>query len=92
MKLIHISGKSADFGKMDDYGKEVFKVSGGQHDGHTVTINTEKHNCGAGGEVVECSCGARWQSAMYGCWQQGHQRKEECDPTLKEMTTLKYKR
>jgi hypothetical protein len=92
MKLIFISGENADAGQFDDSGSAVYRVQGGKHDGHQVTISTEKHNCGAYGESVSCSCGGYWQSAMYGCWQQGHQRREEGDKSLREMTTLVYER
>ena len=45
-----------------------------------ITLIAEKHNCGAYGESVEDSDGnLLWQSAMSGCWQQGHQREERGD-------------
>jgi hypothetical protein len=87
MKLIFISGDGdvADAGQFDDSGSAIYRVQGGEHDGHKIVICTEKHNCGAYGESVSCSCGAYWQSAMYGCWQQGHQRQEEGDKSLQTM-------
>lgn len=89
-KLMRISGGLADAGEFDSSGLLVAKVKGGPHNGHTVEIDSDKHNCGAYGEAVTCSCGAYWQSAMHGCWQQGHQREEEGDTELAKMTTLEY--
>ena len=82
-KLLNWEGTYADFGQLDDAGKAFADVEGGPHDGHKVTIITEKHNCDACGWRIRCTCGARWQSSMNGCWQQGHQRKEEGDQMLK---------
>ena len=92
--LTNWQGTTADYGALDSYGEATAEVHGGDHDGHTVTITTEKHNCGACGESITCSCGARWQSAMNGCWQWGHQRCERGDAELKALThhTLPIKR
>ena len=84
--LIDWQGTYADCKELDSHGTATATVKGGPHDGHTVTIYTEKHNCGACGEGIECSCGERWQSAMHGCWQWGHQRQEEGDLALKALT------
>jgi len=90
-KLVWLSGQDADAGqKMDDNGESTWRVEGGPHDGHTVTVRTAKHNCGAYATDIDCSCGAGWSSAMNGCWQWGHQRDEEGDPTLAEMDTMAY--
>ena len=81
--LVNWEGSEADYGELDSLGTATATVKDGPHNGHTVTVYTEKHNCGAHGERIECSCGEWWQSAMYGCWQWGHQRQEAGDPTLK---------
>ena len=84
-KLVFVSGTIVDAGKFDDEGVAIYRVEGGLHDGHEITVMSEKHNCGAYGESVKCSCDASWQSAMYGCWQANHQREEGGDELLKEM-------
>jgi hypothetical protein len=91
-KLIFVSGNVADAGQFDDSGEAHYHVQGGEHDSHEVTIYTEKHNCGAYGESVNCSCGEAWQSSMHGCWQAGHQREEFGNPSLEEMMRLAYER
>lgn len=75
-------------GELDEEAKARFLICGGEHDDHIVTVLAEKHNCGAFGETVECQCGARWQSAMYGCWQHDHQRAEAGDPRLGQLLQL----
>ena len=90
-KLVQFEGLFADAGQLDDWGDAKAVVVGGPHDGHVVTIETEKHNCGAYGESVRCDCGDSWQSAMHGCWQHGHQREEGGDGELAEMMTLAYR-
>jgi len=86
VKLVLIGGNVANDGELDDEGEAVYRVQGGEHNEHVITICTEKHNCGAWGESVDCSCGESWQSSMWGCWQYGHQREETGNPSLKEMT------
>lgn len=94
-KLIY-SGNSADGSQLDDDGVLTARVVGGPHDGHTVTEYTYKYNCGAYEVNVECSCGERYENAMYGCWQYNHQRSERFVGAhageLKVMQTLEYKR
>lgn len=85
-----LMGRVSDAGAMDDIGVAIYVAIGGLHDGHIVKIDTEKHGCGAYGEHIQCSCGAKWKSAMNGCWQCDHQREETGDLSLKEMTTLAY--
>lgn len=87
-KLVFVGGNTADAGKLADSGEAVYLVQGGEHDGHVIVVRTEKYNCGAYGEEINCSCGAAWLSAMTGCWQAGHQRKESGDSSLEEMTRL----
>jgi hypothetical protein len=82
MNTIRISGKPADAGQLDSRGKEVVKYIDGPHKGHTATVRTDKYNCGAWSEEITCSCDAKWENAMNGCWQQGHQREEWGDATL----------
>ena len=80
--IVWLSGEPADAGELDSDGEEMYAVHGGPHDGHTIQVHTEKHNCGAWGAGITCSCRAFYQSSMNGCWQQGHQRKEAGDYTL----------
>jgi len=82
IKFELLEGQEADAGILDDSGVESVLIHGGSHDGHTAAVCTEKHNCGGYGTSIKCSCGASWQSAMYGCWQHGHQRGEEGDQEL----------
>ena len=84
-KLVNVQGNEADYGELDSQGEYTAIVSGGEHDNHQVKVLTEKHNCGACGQSVECSCGNYWQSAMNGCWQQGHQRQESGDLSLAQL-------
>ena len=84
-KLVNRQGVEANFGQLDSQGLETATVAGGPHDGHAVKIATEKHNCGACGWTISCSCGAFWQSDMNGCWQWGHQRREEGDDSLRAL-------
>ena len=88
--LVFVEGQEADAGQLDDWGEAKAVVVGGIHTGHTVTMYTEKHNCGAYGTEIKCSCGAAWQSAMHGCWQQGHQREKEGDLDLATLTSMEY--
>jgi len=88
--LVFVEGSIADAGLLEHYGEAKAVVVGGKHDGHIVEIHTHKHNCGAYGEEIACSCGSEWQNAMNGCWQQQHQRQEEGDSTLADMMTLDY--
>lgn len=80
--LEYVNGRIADGGQMDDSSEATFMILDGQHKGHTLVVNTAKHNCGAYGESMLCSCGAHWNNAMNGCWQAGHQRREEGDRRL----------
>jgi len=91
-RLVNIEGRSADFGKLDDYGQWTATVVGGPRDSHEVTVMEEKHNCGAHGITVKCSCGVQFQTAMNGCWQQGHQRPKKGDLELEKMLTTEYGR
>ena len=90
-RLLNRQGRGADLSKLDSRGRWTATVEGGPHDGHTIVVKEEKHNCGAYGTKVECSCGARWQSAMNGCWQAGHQRQEAGDAELAAMMTMEYR-
>lgn len=83
--LIGIQGDEADYSQLDSQGEYTATVEGGDHDGHQVTVFTEKHNCGAYGEIITCSCGEQYQSAMNGCWQQNHQRHEEGSESLRSI-------
>lgn len=88
--LKKVSGRIADAGKFEDEGIASGIVTKGPHEGHTVMLHTAKYNCGAWSEEIYCSCGGAWCNAMYGCWQYNHQRKEEGDPTLKELVNYFY--
>lgn len=88
--LVFVAGSEADGGQLDDYGQAMAVVVGGEHSAHTVEITTEKHNCGAYGSAIVCSCGAKWQSAMYGCWQYNHQRAENGDKELAALNTMEH--
>ena len=89
-KLILVSGTVADGSEFDDSGRATYRVEGGNHDGHTVTIDTAKYNCGVYAVDIICSCGKSWQNGMSGCWQYGHQRRENGDPEIGAMETLEY--
>lgn len=84
-QLTNKQGTYADFGQLDSQGCMTAMVEGGPHGGHTVTIASEKHNCGACGYTISCSCGGFWQSSMNGCWQRSHQREEEGDKSLEAL-------
>lgn len=81
-KVKVLGGTEADASQLDDFGEMQVEYATGPHKGHKATLYTEKHNCGAYGESIVCECGATWESAMYGCWQQGHQREESGDESL----------
>lgn len=79
-RLCKISGTSADSGEVYDRGEEVFIVLDGEHANHVLSVFTAKHDCGAFEETHQCSCGFVYKNQMTGCWQAGHQRKQENEP------------
>jgi len=93
MRLQFVSGDERNMsmggpGQGDASTKTTYLVNGGPHDGHTVTLIEEKHNCGAFGQSVDCSCYISWKSAMNGCCQPEHQREEVGDKELSKVFTL----
>jgi hypothetical protein len=79
-KILH--GRFADGGVLEDSAEAEVLFLGGPHKGHRAYVSTAKFNCGAYGATVECECGNAWANAMYGCWQNYHQRPESGDSTL----------
>lgn len=64
---------------------DVFRVvlSSGPHKGHSCEVWHALHPCGVEQVDIFCQCGAAYFNRMAGCWQMGHQRPEEGDPTLR---------
>ncbi len=72
----------ADASQIDDAVRSTWHIKDGSHKGHTAAVYSAKHNCGAYQIDVECSCGAKYENAINGCWQNGHQRAESGDTAL----------
>lgn len=89
--LINISGTIADSSQFDSGGVATAEVVSGSHKGHTITLKTNKFNCGAYHEDLNCSCEAHWHNQSNGCWQQGHQRDEHGDPELSKVLREFYR-
>ena len=82
-------GRLANVGLFDDYGAATAVIEGGPHGGHTLVIDTAKHNCGAFYESVECSCGAVYSWGSGGCHMH-HSSPETGDAELGRVMTLAY--
>lgn len=87
---IKFNGTIADVSQIEDGGLGVAEPISGKHAGHSVTIETAKHNCGAYQEDVTCSCGATFHNRMNGCWQYGHQREQSGDESLEDIVDTVY--
>lgn len=87
---ITFSGYIADGSEIEDGGKATIKPLEGKHAGHTISISSDKHNCGAYQIDAKCSCGATYHNGMNGCWQNGHQRSEEGDQELSIAFDMAY--
>lgn len=71
------SPRPLDVGLFDDEAWQDLIVLQGPHMGHIVKVDEYKHNCGAVEINQSCSCGAKYENTMHGCWQMGHQRPGE---------------
>lgn len=89
--LKSIQGTIADGTLMEQAGTATATVTEGPHQGHTVTLKTHKHQCGAYAEDVDCNCEGHWHNQLNGCWQQGHQRDEHGDKALAAVVGKFYK-
>lgn len=67
-----VIGREADTSQLDDYGRKLIILQNGTQ----ITVESEKHNCGAIGYELSINNTLVYSSAMYGCHQYNHQREE----------------